>query len=40
MKCMWEQHDLSSTQVNPEAFTRLAEDVSFKLWELGNVSIG
>lgn len=37
MKCIWEQFDNSETEVNPEVYGRLAEDVTYKLWELCNV---
>ncbi|KAJ6643144.1 hypothetical protein Bhyg_08100 [Pseudolycoriella hygida] len=36
MKCIWEQFDNSETEVNPEVYGRLAEDVTYKLWELCN----
>lgn len=38
MKCIWEQFDNSETEVNPEVYGRLAEDATYKLWELCNVS--
>lgn len=37
MKCIWEQFDNSETEVNPEVYGRLAEDATYKLWELCNV---
>lgn len=37
IKCIWEQFDSSETEVNQEVYGRLAEDVTYKLWELCNV---
>ncbi|XP_037046683.1 uncharacterized protein LOC119081691 [Bradysia coprophila] len=36
IKCIWEQFDTSETEVNPEVYGRLAEDATYKLWELCN----
>jgi len=34
---MWEQHDKTATDISTEALTKVAEDVSYKLWEMANV---
>lgn len=36
VKCIWEQHDSGETEVNQEVLPILAEDASYKLWELAN----
>ncbi|GAB0090950.1 uncharacterized protein DMENIID0001_057350 [Sergentomyia squamirostris] len=36
VKCYWEQHEKHDTDVSSEACSRVAEDVTYKLWELGN----
>uniref|UniRef100_A0A1B0CEG0 Uncharacterized protein n=2 Tax=Lutzomyia longipalpis TaxID=7200 RepID=A0A1B0CEG0_LUTLO len=36
VKCYWEQHEKNETDVSGEACSRVAEDVTYKLWELGN----
>lgn len=37
VKCMWEQYDRSpDVEVTPEAYQRVAEDVTYKIWELAN----
>lgn len=38
VECMWEQHDQTNTYVSAEVLPILAEDASYKLWELANVS--
>lgn len=36
---MWEQHERSNeTEVSPEAIQKVSEDVTYKLWEVMNVS--
>lgn len=34
---MWEQHDATNTDVSADVLPILAEDASYKLWELANV---
>ncbi|XP_059610461.1 uncharacterized protein LOC132264496 [Phlebotomus argentipes] len=36
VKCYWEQHEKQETDVSNEACSRVAEDVTYKLWELAN----
>ncbi|CAD6998938.1 uncharacterized protein LOC101461947 [Ceratitis capitata] len=36
VKIIWEQHDQSDLELSPEVCARVAEDVSYKLWELVN----
>lgn len=38
VKCIWEQHDESNTDISADVLPVLAEDASYKLWELANVS--
>jgi hypothetical protein len=35
---MWEQHNKHETDVAPEVYTKLAEDLTYKMWEIANVS--
>lgn len=40
IKCMWEQYDRSpDVEVLPDAYQRVAEDATYKIWELVNVSL-
>lgn len=39
VRTIWEQHDKQETEVAPDVYTKLAEDTTYKLWELANVSI-
>ncbi|EAT40403.1 AAEL007862-PA, partial [Aedes aegypti] len=36
VRTIWEQHDKQETEVAPEVYTKLAEDTTYKLWELAN----
>nr|XP_019544874.2 uncharacterized protein LOC109415453 [Aedes albopictus] len=36
VRTIWEQHDKQETEVTPEVYTKLAEDTTYKLWELAN----
>lgn len=39
VKCYWEQYsNANETECQDEVYMRVAEDVTYKLWELGNVS--
>lgn len=38
VKCYWEQYNQHETDCQDEVYMRVAEDVTYKLWELGNVS--
>lgn len=37
IKVFWEQHDTSDTDVMPEAYAHLAEDATYKIWDVINV---
>lgn len=39
IKCIWEQYDSNEMEINGEILPVLAEDASYKLWELANVSL-
>lgn len=39
IKCIWEQHDKSDTELHADVYPRLTEDVTYKLWELANVTV-
>ncbi|XP_055591721.1 uncharacterized protein LOC129743658 [Uranotaenia lowii] len=36
VKTIWEQHDKQETEVSSDVYTKLAEDTTYKLWELAN----
>lgn len=36
VRTIWEQHDKQETEVTPEVYNKLAEDTTYKLWELAN----
>uniref|UniRef100_A0A1Y9IW53 Uncharacterized protein n=1 Tax=Anopheles minimus TaxID=112268 RepID=A0A1Y9IW53_9DIPT len=36
VRTAWEQHDKQETEVAPDVYTKLAEDATYKLWELAN----
>ncbi|XP_053694913.1 uncharacterized protein LOC128742540 [Sabethes cyaneus] len=36
IRTIWEQHDKQETEVSPEVYNKLAEDTTYKLWELTN----
>ncbi|XP_037907079.1 uncharacterized protein LOC119649135 isoform X2 [Hermetia illucens] len=36
IKVFWEQHDTSDTDVMPEAYAHLAEDATYKIWDVIN----
>uniref|UniRef100_A0A182QPP0 Uncharacterized protein n=1 Tax=Anopheles farauti TaxID=69004 RepID=A0A182QPP0_9DIPT len=36
VRTAWEQHDKQETEVTPEVYNKLAEDATYKLWELAN----
>ncbi|XP_055543921.1 uncharacterized protein LOC129729397 [Wyeomyia smithii] len=36
IRTIWEQHDKQETEVSPEVYSKLAEDTTYKLWELTN----
>lgn len=37
---MWEQHERSNeTEISPDAAQKLAEDTTYKVWELVNVCL-
>lgn len=38
IKIIWEQHDQSDVELSGEVCARVAEDASYRLWELINVS--
>lgn len=38
VRCIWEQYDSNETEINVDILPVLAEDTSYRLWELGNVS--
>lgn len=38
VRTIWEQHDKQETEVAAEVYNKLAEDTTYKLWELANVS--
>lgn len=37
IKTMWEQHDVTETEISPEVYVRLAEDLSYRMMEISNV---
>lgn len=37
VKCYWEQENTSEIECQEAVYLRVAEDVTYKLWELGNV---
>lgn len=39
VRTIWEQHDKQETEVAPDVYTKLAEDTTYKLWELANVRL-
>lgn len=39
VKGYWEQFNNHETDCQDDVYLRLAEDVTYKLWELGNVSV-
>lgn len=39
IRCIWEQYDSNETDINVDILPVLAEDASYRLWELGNVSL-
>lgn len=36
VRTIWEQHDKQETEVVPDVYTKLAEDTTYKLWEMAN----
>ncbi|XP_058453251.1 uncharacterized protein LOC131431507 [Malaya genurostris] len=36
VRTIWEQHDKQETEVSSEVYSKLAEDTTYKLWELAN----
>lgn len=39
VRCIWEQYDSNETEINVDILPVLAEDASYRLWELGNVCL-